>query len=399
MAKVIITKNYLDFCSGEKYLLIESKQRSLKVKRNGKFYHIPKTHCEAEGGLSGVLGANDWPPYFTPAPAPTPTPTPKVRPKVSLRDNQVQMSHFTKGVLPKSGVDHIINMYSSEHFPEELWEFIPDFNCNYVWNADVLESVILGCTLDERVFLVGMPGTGKTTAHEQYAAIIGQPFYQVNGKDSMEASSFLGSLGTDGAGQWAWMDGTLPMCMKLGFYLCIDEVTKIPAGIQMALQTVWQKRGKLVLDDKPGSLVEKLVKPVDNFRIVATDNTRGLGDNFSLFGATQVQDTSTLDRFGVVQEVDYLSEDDEGLLLERLFPEVNTLVTRRLIQVANFIREGYKSEDFAVTLSQRGLRAACGMIMQGLPPRIAFDKAYTAKLADDTQIAAVGELCSTAHLT
>jgi len=405
---VVLTKDYLQFSAGEHIPCIEEKVSSLVVMRTAKRFHIPKSHARLNASFvsTAPLTPTNAYPWEDTAPNPPTDPlgdilspnTIKPVERSPLGDNQAYLTDFTEGALPESKVDHVITYYKHDHFPEEVRSFIPKIKSNFIWTPDLLESLIMGSTLNERVFLVGMPGTGKTTAHEQYAAILRQPFFAVNGKDSMEASSFLGSLGQDGGGVWSWHDGTCPMCMKNGFYLAIDEVMKIPPGIQMALQTVWQKNGNLVLDDKPGTLIEKLVVPSPDFKIMASDNSRGLGDNFSMFGATMAQDSSTLDRFGIVQEVDYLDPLAEQKLLEDDFPEVEPSVIRKLVQIANLIRAGYKDEEFSLVLSLRGLYATCGMITQSIAPHIAFFKGYTASLSDESQVEAVGAFVVTAKL-
>ena len=283
----------------------------------------------------------------------------------------------------------MITMYPSDTWDGEYWEFIPDFDPNYVWDPDVLEAVHLGELLTASVLLVGLPGTGKTTAHKQYAAIIGQPFFRVNGKDGMEPSSFVGAISPDGKGGWQWSDGTVPRCMKIGAYLCIDEVMKLPAGINMTMQSVWDRGGSLVLDDKPGTLKDKLVHPHENFRLVATDNVRGLGDNFTMAAATQIQDTSTLDRFDITKEVFYMDERLETNLFHMMYPGVLSDVVHKLVQVAGLVREAYKQEQVALTFSPRGLNTACQMITQGLPPTKALHLAYIQKLADETEVETV----------
>ena len=418
---VKIIKPYMQFGMGDILQVSnDSRQHSVEILHSGRKFDVPTTHCRycssfglPVGGttppvspwiddddvtLSGLMGDDPFPSVSPVAPMTIPSTPPPMAPVAKLKDNQVHMSHFTKGKLPISKVDHLVNLYPSDTWGEEHWVNIPDIDPNYVWNPNMLEALILGLDDAERVLFVGMPGTGKTTGHKQFAAIIGQPFYAVNGKDGMEPSSYLGSVAPDGDGGWAWSDGALPTCMKEGYYLCIDEVFKIPAGIQMSMQSVWERGGHLVLDDKPGSLLDKLVKADDKFRIMATDNVKGLGDNFAMFSGTQMQDTSTLDRFDTTYTVPYMDEDDERCMLMEMYPDVDLDVVRKLVQVANLIRKGYAAEEISLTLSPRGLMSCCRKIDRDLKPFEAFRYAYLEKLADDVEIEAVKEFTKTCGL-
>ena len=412
-AKIVMTRDYLMLKTGDIVALsnnVNPKKNSVEVIHRGNTFDVPVTFCrpeianimgkpvslsdllgDDEAIMTGMLGDDED--IMTGIPTPPAAPV-----KVRLKDNQVHMSFFTGGALPKSNIDHVINMYPSDTWAEEHWNNIPEIDEFYVWNPAALECLILGLDDNEHVLFTGMPGTGKTTAHQQFAAIIGQPFYAVNGKDGMEPSSYLGSVAPDGLGGWKWQDGALPTCMLNGYYLCIDEVFKIPAGIQMTMQTVWQRGGSLVLDDKPGNLADKLVKPDPKFRLMASDNVKGLGDDFAKFSGTQLQDTSTLDRFDTTYSMPYLPEDQEIYMLNDMFPKVDDDIIMKLVQIANLIRNGYKAEELSLTLSPRGLTSMCRKILRGLHPEEAFKYAYLSKLADETEINAVKEFLKTCGL-
>lgn len=302
-----------------------------------------------------------------------------------LKEGQCWLSDLTNGTLPKSGVDHIITAYKWDHFPEPLRADIPEFNVYHEWDADVLENIHLAHTENVKNLLVGFPGAGKTTSSEQYAAIVLQPFMRVNGKSGIDGSSFLGFLWAGNNGT-AFSEGLLPTAMRNGYLLVIDEVFKIPAEIQMNFQTVYEENGFLLLDEKPGAYHEKLVKPHPDFRLVSTDNAKGVGDNFDKFGATQNQDTSTLDRFQLTCNVPYLEHKTEWKALMRMYPEVEQDAVDRFVQVANLIRTAYSQSNVALTLSMRGLKMMCRLWMRGISEKDAFEQVYLSKLADDDEI-------------
>ena len=389
-----LTKSYMGDPIGTEYKMgVTSKMTAWQIIRdNGATDYIPKSYAEFIDPLGAMLG----PPaaFSTEAPA---VPKDKII-KMSLGDNQIQLSTITEGHLPSSKVDHVIEIFPDDTWDKEYHSLIPEVDELYYWNPDLLEAVIVAHKTKDRLLLTGMPATGKSTAHEQYCAIIRQPFFKINGKEGLEPSSFVGSLGQDEDGIWRWKDGTLPTCMKLGFYLDMDEVFKIPATIQMVMQTVYEVGGNLVLDDKPGTLKEKLIRPDEKFRLNATDNVRGTGDNFAMFSSTQMQDLSSIDRFNMYFEVPYMPEVVEVSVFKRRFPDINEVTIRKIVQVANNIRNSFKYNDVAVTFSPRGIKAMCNYMMHGLPINTAFELAYLNKLAADNEVETVKKFMETANL-
>lgn len=315
----------------------------------------------------------------------------------ALKEGQCWLSDLTGGRLPDSNVDHIITAKPADHFPEKLRADIPEFNLHHCWDPNVLEDIHLSYVNDEKLLLTGFPGSGKTTSPEQYCAIVQHPFMKINGKSGIDASAFIGFLWAGPKGT-SFEEGLLPVAMRHGYVMVIDEVFKIPPEIQMNFQTVYEESGFLLLDEKPGVLAEKLVKPHPDFRLIATDNARGVGDNFEKFGATQVQDTSTLDRFRITCDVPYLSEADEVKALSALFPEVPDDTVTRFVRIANLVRDGYSTNAVSLTLSMRGLKTMCRLYLSNISEESCFKKVYFAKVGDDVEVDTVQGYLDTVDL-
>jgi len=302
-----------------------------------------------------------------------------------LLPNQRKLSEFTDGRLPDSDIDHVINIYADDRFPENVRADIPEINPHFFWDPNALEAIHMAHQLNVKGFLHGSPGTGKSTAIEQYAAIIRQPFIKLNGKSGIDASSFLGFLVPSASGA-EFMEGMLPMSMRNNYLMVIDEILKIPAEIMMNFQTVFEENGFLMLDEKPGMLNEKLVKPSSEFRLMVTDNAKGTGDDFEKYAATQVQDSSFIDRIGIMSHVPYLDKVTERKLLRTMFPEIRKQTIRRFVNIANNVRESFQSGDLPLTLSIRGLKVMCRLLSHGVSERTAYTMAYHSKLAEDIDI-------------
>ncbi len=313
----------------------------------------------------------------------------------AIKSGHIKISTITGGNLPKSKIDHGIDVFSPTAFKKELREYIPKVKDDFIWDANVLERLILAHKLNKKCLMVGMPGTGKSTAAEQLCAWIRQPCFSINGKDGVEPSSLIGSAWTkEGGGELVWKDGILPYALKNGAMLVINEVFKLHAGIQMVMQTVYEDESYLILDEKrTGSPKDMRVNAVDTFRLLLTDNVRGTGDNFDKFAGTHLQDTSSIDRCTITIDVDYLPEKREVLMLHEKYPTLDGKIIQKLVRFAGLIRKGYKKGEYALTLSPRGLQTICDLLTMedcpDFPLDTAIDMAYIAKLSDETEVQAV----------
>jgi MoxR-like ATPase len=305
--------------------------------------------------------------------------------KVVCPAGNKRLSDVTNGRLPASGIDHIFQVYADDHFDEEVRDDIPEIDTYYYWDPDVLETLILAHKLEQKALFTGLPGTGKSSSCQQFAAHIKQPFMRIGCRGDMEASSLLGSVWAE-SDKMTFKKGMLPLGLEGGYLICFDEIFKIPAYIQMTMQNLYEKDGVLVIDDMPGTKKDKTIIPHEDCRIVATDNVKGTGDNFDKFAATQLQDTSSLDRFTMTKTVDYLPEKAEVDMLKSKYPTVPTQSIKDIVKVAGLVRKAYADSKLSVTLSGgRGLDTMCQVMLQDISTAFAIKLCFTEKLGDDTE--------------
>lgn len=329
-------------------------------------------------------------------------------PPPELAVDQIWLTDITNGRLPKSGINHIINRYPEDHFPEDIRCDIPAVDPNHYWNPDVLEALIMAHQLRDRALITGLPGTGKTTSVKQFAAWIRQPYMRLGGRGDLESSSFLGYAWADieeiegeAHSKMTFKPGMLTQGLDtqgFGYLVTIDEVMKIPAYIQMAMQHLYEKDGYLTIDDMPGTKADKIVHPAPEFLLILTDNVKGTGDNFDKFSATQMQDTSSLDRIGINETLDYLDATDETEMLAKKYPGQSKADIMKLVKFAGLVRNGYRQGSIALTLSPRGLMSILDMVEAGMPTVRSIELAYSNKIADETEAIAVRDMLRTVNI-
>ena len=107
-----------------------------------------------------------------------------------------------------------------------------------------------------------------------------------------------------------FQDGLLLQAMQAGYILILDEFDAARPDVLFALQRPMEGKGFIVTEDGG-----REVKPNAWFRIMATANTKGRGDEHGAYSGTRVMNSAMLDRFTVWAEVPYLTEAQTGKLL------------------------------------------------------------------------------------
>ena len=323
-------------------------------------------------------------------PKPTKPPKPDFIDGISLGVEPHRMKKFSEifGFVPPSGIDHEVTSFRVEEWAENIQSYIPQLDEGYVFQPEATEMLVVGMEMGDNVYMSGPTGSGKSTLTKNVCALLNRPFIRFNGRGDMESSAMLGQL-TAKEGSTVWEDGTFTEAAKEGLVVGFDEMTATPQEIQFALQWLLENDGKLLLQDKPGTASDKIVTPHPEFRLVASDNTRGLGDSSGSFSGTNVLNTATLDRFGTVIYLNYMPKSDEMVVLKNKYPELTDQLAEKMMQFAWLIRESYTKGDLSFTLSPRSMLNWVKKSLYYKDEVFAFRMSYMEKLEDDSERDAV----------
>ena len=296
------------------------------------------------------------------------------------------------GQAPPTGLDFYVQTYSDSDWDDEDKLFIPnklEFT-NFVVDHGVLCVEMRALQANMKCLIVGPTGSGKTTLQKYICAMIRQPYLRINGRQDMESDTLLGKPWVS-SGTMEYILGELPKAMIKGWFIAFDEPWKTPSGIQMALQRMYERDGVLQLDDMPGTLSDKQIVPKNTFRMVLADNVVGTGDGAQKYGATQIQDGSTLNRMDVVLKMGYLSHADEVGMVMKMHPEISRPYVEKMVRLGALIRLGYDQDELSAAFSPRNLDSWGKMAVAMQDIRAGFEATVLERYAEDSERAAVEE--------
>lgn len=227
--------------------------------------------------------------------------------------------------------------------------------------------------------MVGYPATGKTSLARFLGMLVVQPVCRMNGDPAVEKADLIGERLFE-AGATVWREGTLTQALRAGYLVIEDEIFRNQPQTLLAQQNLFERGGFL---RQLGKHDDDVLYPHDDTFIVATDNTKGVGDGADKF-VSMVHDTSLMNRIECVIEVDYLPHAEEVRVLKDKYPKVDPASIDILVKLANECRVGYIKGELSLVMSLRNEQVVCErMPYIGMRPALKYG--YYNSLPNDEQ--------------
>ena len=215
--------------------------------------------------------------------------------------------------------------------------YTPAIDHDYIFHESSRDVVVWFLNPQEPLYVFGPTGCGKTSCIKQLAARLNYPVFEVTGHGRLEFADLVGHL-TVKNGSMTFEYGPLALAMRYGAIILLNEIDLTSPEIAAGLNSV--------LDGSPLCIGEnggELIVPHPMFRLVATANTNGGGDDTGLYQGTQRQNLAWLDRFTIC-EIGYPSAEVEKRLLARRFPSLPESLCATMVDYANEVRKLFMGE-------------------------------------------------------
>jgi cobaltochelatase CobS len=233
---------------------------------------------------------------------------------------------------------------------EKPFENTPKIDPDYAFRKDNVAVVLFALESKELepTLMVGPTGSGKSSVIEQVLARLNRPHYRMNFDEGITRSEFVGKdvLKSD---ETKFQEGILVKAVKEGAALIMDEFDAAPPSVTMLMQSVLEGGNLTLLEE--GVVIE----PHPDFKIFATANTNGMGDESGLYNGTQPQNFATLNRFTQIEKVDYPCAADEDRIILKKTKIADRQVRQNLIKVAKLVRDAHKKDEITGTMSTRAV--------------------------------------------
>ncbi|WP_428604460.1 cobaltochelatase subunit CobS [Sedimenticola sp.] len=234
-------------------------------------------------------------------------------------------------------------------------EYVPDLDSSYRFDPETTLAILAGFAHNRRVMLQGYHGTGKSSHIEQVAARLRWPCIRVNLDSHVSRIDLIGRdaiVLKDGQQVTEFREGILPWSLQHPCALVFDEYDAGRPDVMFAIQRVLEVEGKLTLLDQ-----NRVIRPHPFFRLFATANTIGLGDTTGLYHGTQQINQGQMDRWSLVQTLNYLPHDVEVDIVLAKLAELDNPAGREtvsaMVELADLTRQSFINGDLSTVMSPR----------------------------------------------
>lgn len=225
---------------------------------------------------------------------------------------------------------------------------VPARNPNYVpWGCYKPIMSVIQKGVFCPVYVIGDSGNGKSEGVEQACARSGRELIKINITNETCEEDLIGTF-TLNDGSMSWVDGPVTRAMRRGAVLLLDEVDQFTSRGSLAIQEILNGKSHYI------KKTNEVVHPAPGFTIIATANTKGLGDRSDRFAGAMVMNEAFLERFSVTIEQDYPTVATETKIMKKLIKDNDQLVDR-LIRFANTTRKAFKDGAVSAAITTRRL--------------------------------------------
>ncbi len=250
-----------------------------------------------------------------------------------------------------------INCDFAVHQFSERTELVPEIDEDYIFDQSATNAILAGFIFNQKLLIQGYHGTGKSTHIEQVAARLNWPCIRINFDSQITRLDLVGKdviKLKDNQQLTEFQEGIIPFCLRRNIALVMDEYDAIKTDVSFIIHRLLEQNGKFMLLEE-----NEVITPSQYFRLFATSNTLGNGDDLGIYHGTNLINQAQMDRWNIALCLNYLSEEQEIAILLKKIPSLNKKphqnTAKMMVKLANLSRSAFKNGDLSTIISLRTL--------------------------------------------
>jgi MoxR-like ATPase len=259
------------------------------------------------------------------------------------------ISNPIHNVIPIKKEANLVSLFEKEAPSESVLINDPPKNYQGFYFPEFIPNFLNRVRSRRNIFLAGESGTGKSEMVQKLADFYGQTLIRVNFHQGVTESSLIGRYVVKNS-ETIFAYGLVPLAMKKGYWLLLDEIDYAEPEHTSVLQAVLEGK-PLVITSNEG----EILKAHPSFRIFATGNTTGRGDSTDSYHGTNFMNSAFLDRWTIF-EMTYSKK--ESKIIENMIGDKE--ISKKLVKVFELFRGLKKNGDItnAVFSTRRMMNVA-----------------------------------------
>lgn len=231
---------------------------------------------------------------------------------------------------------------------------IPKSHNGYYFPNNI-QNIVTRLKLARNIFLQGAAGTGKSELPTHLADLFGAKVVRVNFNVGTTEQHLIGKFVVKD-GHTKFVYGLIPLAMKNGWWIILDEVDYAQPEHLSALQSVLEGNSLMITQNE-----NEEIFPHENFRIFATGNTKGRGDESQSYVGTNFLNMAFLDRWSIF-EMTYTTAENK-ICKEIIKDDV---LANQIVEYFKLLRKTAEGGELGnVSFSTRRLIQICEVLSIG----------------------------------
>jgi len=237
-------------------------------------------------------------------------------------------------------------------------ETVPELDDHFFIPAKDMFALAVGMKNKDPVMIHGPTQCGKTTTIHQLAGALEGGIVEIDCTGQTTTEDLLGTwmiAPAKGGNVMVWNDGPALEAFRNGYILVLNEFDMLRPEIAAVLNDSLLsklRRFSTSSTNSKGKIETERVKEHGNFRLIATCNSRGYGDDDGTYEGIEYMNAATLERFPIKISMTYADPDTEIEIIKDIVEDdLDDEIIKRIVDFGTKVRVLYTTGEIKTIVS------------------------------------------------